>query len=721
MEPNLDQVAKELYGKIQTRFPDIKIADEQAIVLSKKEDIKKARFFEFEYKEGSEPLGTIAISLDAEDGIVIQISGDLTDDDENTHHGAFKFIKSFRNFARQNMLGYEINNMGKSNLDKRDYEFHAKSGEEPMMESKMWGTSRVSYQDLGETRLVVKHNKPVNYDLAAGRTMHIDAIYIENAGGERFRYPVRHLNGARAMAQHIAHGGNPYDEIGQHVVSLSEELSKLRMFKGYVSRTPVVSESMSAVNDKVIERIEQVKKDIHQLQQAKHYEAFAENFAPSKSKDIPEEIMLDWVDRLTVRSFKEELKDVFPYIYKLVDESEIPTKELDPDDLLDEAGFDPLKHVKNPTQGEKKAAKDVKRGSYADRVALLKSADAEGRLKKESVEDQFENFLDSIINEDEGADALNGNDDAVQKLKDLMAQGELKGDPNRIDSIKDLINDQELHDQITDSDPNLDARPIIQVFLQQRDPELAKEVFPQDLSNSEEEEQAGAEPAADTSAPEAPAPAPAPEAPAPEAAPAEEPAAAAAPIAESDDVAPWYKDKAEQDADKHKQTFKKPSQPGKGMERARALAQLALKKGAKSDTKIGNKTLHDVMLELGMDPADPGAKQIAPPSEPVGDSFEDMMAFASGFFNKEEHNFTRGVTDLETKLKKQFPGANPRDLQRVVMAARKIDPPSSVHKQEHDRMQQLAGVNPNGQESPVPQLGSINESLSIIRKLSGLK
>jgi hypothetical protein len=43
--------------------------------------------------------------------------------------------------------------------------------------------------------------------------------------------------------------------------------------------------------------------------------------------------------------------------------------------------FDPLKHVKNPTAGEKKAAKDVKRGSYADRAAMLKSAEADGRLK----------------------------------------------------------------------------------------------------------------------------------------------------------------------------------------------------------------------------------------------------------------------------------------------------------------------------------------------------
>jgi hypothetical protein len=44
--------------------------------------------------------------------------------------------------------------------------------------------------------------------------------------------------------------------------------------------------------------------------------------------------------------------------------------------------FNPLKHVKNPTQGEKTAAKDVKRGSYGDRAAMLKSAEADGRLKK---------------------------------------------------------------------------------------------------------------------------------------------------------------------------------------------------------------------------------------------------------------------------------------------------------------------------------------------------
>ena len=47
-----------------------------------------------------------------------------------------------------------------------------------------------------------------------------------------------------------------------------------------------------------------------------------------------------------------------------------------------EEKFDALKHVKNPTKGEKTAAKDVKRGSYADRAAMLKSAEADDRLKE---------------------------------------------------------------------------------------------------------------------------------------------------------------------------------------------------------------------------------------------------------------------------------------------------------------------------------------------------
>ena len=666
MEANLDQVAKELYGKIQTRFPDIKIADEQAQVLSKKEDIPKARFFEFEYEEHGEPLGTIAVSLDADDGIVIKASGDLVDDDtETTHHGAYQFIRSFRKFAREHMLNYEVNNMGKSNLDQRDYEFHAKSGEENMMESKMWGTSKMSYQDLGETRLVVKHAKPVNTDLAAGRTMHIESIYIDNKAGERFRYPVRHLNGARAMAQHIAHGGNPYDEIGQHVVSLSEELSKLRMFKGYVSRTPVVSEAMGAVNDKVIGRIDQIKKEIHQLQRPSYYEEFAEGFAPQESKQIPEEIMNDWVDRLTIRTFNEALKDVFPYIYKIVDESDIPVKELEPDDLL----------------ADDEVITDSYIANYRDDTDFKEVAD-------------FENYMNGIIGENENEpDAMSGNQDAIAGLKDEVAKGELKGDLNQSSVVGQFIKDQELQDILNKTSGNDDAWPIVKAWLNQKNPEVAAQVFGDEAGQAP----APTPPPTDASAPATPPEAPtADAAQAPTTPPEQTPPEQTPPVAEGGDDLPWH-DKTPYDAPKG--TFKKSVKPGHEMDRARALAQKFAKKGATPQTKVGEKTLHDMMMEFGLTPEEcgmapqAGQKPMAPPGKPAGDSYDDMKEFASSFYNSQEGNFNVGGTGVKIKLDKQFPGADPREKQRVMHDIERADPSSSLH--EAERILRLAGLKGN--------------------------
>ena len=95
----------------------------------------------------------------------------------------------------------------------------------------MYGTSKTSYQNIGGARLAIKHSSPVNPER---RTHHVSSIYIESAEGERFKYPYKHLNGARAMARHVAEGGTPYDDFGKHVTGLSEELAKLKKFKSYI-------------------------------------------------------------------------------------------------------------------------------------------------------------------------------------------------------------------------------------------------------------------------------------------------------------------------------------------------------------------------------------------------------------------------------------------------------------------------------------------------------
>jgi hypothetical protein len=52
------------------------------------------------------------------------------------------------------------------------------------------------------------------------------------------------------------------------------------------------------------------------------------------------------------------------------DDGKVKKEEIE---SMEEAKFDPLKHVKNPSPAVKAAAKDVKRGSYADRAALMKA------------------------------------------------------------------------------------------------------------------------------------------------------------------------------------------------------------------------------------------------------------------------------------------------------------------------------------------------------------
>lgn len=56
-----------------------------------------------------------------------------------------------------------------------------------------------------------------------------------------------------------------------------------------------------------------------------------------------------------------------------------------------------MKHISNPTPGEKKAAKDIKPGiaGYRDRIDMLKSAQARGALKKEEVEQVNEKNKDT--------------------------------------------------------------------------------------------------------------------------------------------------------------------------------------------------------------------------------------------------------------------------------------------------------------------------------------
>jgi len=642
MEKNLAPIAKELFGKIRTQFPKVKLGDKNSEVTDRPSD---ARFFEFDFIKNGKNLGTVTINIsessgdddDTEnDGLVVMFTTGIVDDQPTgVKRQWYRFLESLSDFASSRLMKFSVRDISKSNLDKRDYNFLAKNnGEVSMTESKLWGTSKTSYQNMGEAKLIVKHSQPVNYAHAAGRTLHIESIYVENAEGERFKYPVKHLNGARALATHVAHGGTPYDGIGQHITSLSEELSKLRMFKGYVDRNEMVSEAMGTIQTKVYERIDQVKKEIRSLQNQSYYESFAESFVANDAKEIPEDLVNDWVDRLTIRTFNEELKNVFPYIYKLVGEEVAPIKELTPTDLLN-----------------------------------AESVDVQDSFEIEMEEiTNFESYLNKLVAEE--SDLFNTDDEgqsaAVQSLNQLISQEFPVGvdGTNAIQSLTGIIDDQEFFDalkQLGKVNPEMDVRDFLKSYLEKHDEENGTDVASKINFDSTTP--------APTVAPEAPA---APEAPVTPEVPA--------PVAEEKEDPPFdgpYK-KPGDNKDQFGNTVKNPARHAAKKGMAAAIAK-AKKAGATAETVVnfgfGEMSLGEAITKAGMD---------------VEEFFEgtgkqnEVVEFVKSMYDETTGNFPKGETGVLLAVEKQF-GEDAAQLAHSVIS-------ELSHVYESKRLRQLAGL-----------------------------
>ena len=541
---NLNEIADDLFNKIRSRYTSVTMGDENGKVTS---EPSLARFIDFEYKSGAETLGHVNVSLSEDEGLVVYYSTEfVSEESAEVQKDWYNFLRELRVFSKKRMLNFDTRDITKSNLDKRDYQFLAKNtGETQMSESKLHGTSRRSYQDLGGATLMVTHSKPVNTEVPGGRSMYIENIFIENADGERFKYPLKHLNGARALGRHIANGGTPYDSFGSHIVEMSTELGKLRKFKTYLGRSGVMAEAMGPVSDRVNERIEEIKKEVQQLQRESYYKEVIEGFEGRELSEVPEEVSTTWVEALTIKTFEEELKDVFPYIYKLVGEA----KELGPEDLEEgfwgkltansvedwaeeyESGplgdasrtFIAMRDKYKGTEWEAQVACRIK--SFEDFVTIKERMPqgANGRPlmpqepmdwletngnhkcasagQNESYEDALESAIASVTKKYEvtESNAVFSDDEgeseqALKKLQSLVGDHFPAGvdGMNAIESLQGLIDDPQLNDmfkKVGEKDADMCVRPLVNKFIKAKNPELLSKLdFGDMTSNTEPKE-----------------------------------------------------------------------------------------------------------------------------------------------------------------------------------------------------------------------------------------
>ena len=124
------------------------------------------------------------------------------------------------------------------------------------------GSMKTSYIQLPEnTKLIIKHSKGVNEEVRGSRSRNIQAMFIENSVGERFRFPHKYLQGAKAMANHVSNGGTPYDAIGESIITLCTEVAQCSQFLRHVRTNKLTNEG----NENVVETIKLIKKEFKDI------------------------------------------------------------------------------------------------------------------------------------------------------------------------------------------------------------------------------------------------------------------------------------------------------------------------------------------------------------------------------------------------------------------------------------------------------------------------
>jgi hypothetical protein len=314
----------------------------------------------------------------------------------------------------------------------------------------MYGTKTVSYQKLMDTRLIIKHSQTLNDDMAPGaRSRNISALFVENQDGERFKYPFIHLAGARAMQRHVANQGLPYDDIGKSIIGMSEQIAQLRSFSNYVVRNDLMNSDTNSIVEQSKAALDSLREQVARMSKQGYYESYKESFQAQQPLEVPQDVVEEFTDKFTVKNFKEDIKSVFPILYKLMKEN----NTVDYDDIV--------------------------------AMTTTESVNDEAELELEEDRDEFAEFESWVMGLGEASGITSEDQEeqmmAVKGLQDLVAQEFPAGvdGNNAITSLKGIIEDSALYQSIKEmarENPDSSVQPLIKDWLEQNAPEILEKI-----------------------------------------------------------------------------------------------------------------------------------------------------------------------------------------------------------------------------------------------------
>jgi hypothetical protein len=426
--------SEDLFNKIRSQFSNIRLGDENGAATA---NPSSAVFFEFEFQEDADTFGSVSISLADGENMKVYYNRDLVSKiDEDSRDEWYAFLKELKDFAVEHQLRFDVRDITKNNLTKQDYENLADTNKtvntDEMSEELaritklagvtegLTGTSKRSYENLNKTKLIIRHKGKVDETVPGARSRQIQSLYIENEDGERFKYPLTHLAGARAMMRHVSNGGRPHDEFGEHIVRTSEDIAKLNSFSRYVTNKDQLNDNAGDIIEQTKLKLENLRGYMKNLSNQGHYENASKDFKTSEEQVLDDETVNKMREKFTMTNLDSRVEDALPIINRIMSELEAPKEEeqvneLEPDaEPIDAPVQAPVDHgavvqsfLNDPDQKlvlrkDDSADKMLKVTKFTNKNTMLSSilSDIASRLlTKSGEEDRVANFASRVADE----------------------------------------------------------------------------------------------------------------------------------------------------------------------------------------------------------------------------------------------------------------------------------------------------------------------------------
>jgi hypothetical protein len=361
--------SQDLFNKIRSQFTNIRLGDENGAATA---DPDSAVFFEFEFQEDSDTFGSVSVSIADGDTMKVFYNRNLVDKiDEDSKGEWYAFLKELKDFAVEHQLRFDVRDITKNNLSKQDYENLADTNktvntdgmseelnritklagvEKAPVAEGLTGTSKSSFENLNKTKLIIRHKGKVDETVPGARSRQIQSLYIENEEGERFKYPMTHLAGARAMQRHVSNGGRPHDEFGQHIVSTSEDIAKLNSFSRYVTNKDQLNDNAGDIIEQTKLKLENLRGYMKNIAKQSHYEAASKDFKTADEQVLDDETVAKLREKFTLTNLDNRVEDALPLINRIMseydDEDQMKIKDTQPTVIPKDT--DPIKAEPEP-------------------------------------------------------------------------------------------------------------------------------------------------------------------------------------------------------------------------------------------------------------------------------------------------------------------------------------------------------------------------------------